>query len=254
MKLHSVKFLLAGLVCAFAADPLGAQPVWSTSVQTGFADTFQLTLGGTFGAGPGWQNKVTTGVANAFRNGDSVFVYGWDTFDAPTHRNDWQAGLGYRAPVLKRRNFYLSLGSGLQHWRFPGVKTGTNDWLIPGNLVLQTSIRKLPLTVTSDSWSLFSSPLQTGSLVHTQSWLQHRILKRDSLQIAFKHGPAHTYSWKFYGTDGNRVIRYQSMVVITRGATSFEAGYRKQWGLQHGICNNRYWQFSVTRTLFAKRL
>lgn len=221
---------------------------WVTSLQTGFADTFQLTLGGMFGDGPAWQNKVTTGLTSVFRTGDSLYLYGSDTMDTPTQSNDWQAGIGYKAPVWRKRNHFLALGSGLQHWRFPSVKTGTNDWLIPGNLVYQTKVKALPVTVQSDSWTLLKSPLATGSLLHTQVWMSHTLLKRDQMQIVFKHGPAHTYSWNFYGTQGNRVFRYQTMVAISFKDTVIEGGYRKQVGLQDGIQNNNFWQFGVTRT------
>jgi len=221
---------------------------WVTSFQSGFADTFQLTLGGMFGAGPAWQNKFTTGLTNVLRTGDSVFIYGSDTMDSPTQSNDWQAGMGYKVPVWRKRNHFLSLGSGVQHWRFPSVKTGTNDWLIPGNLLYQTKVKAVPVAVQSDSWTLLKSPLAKGSLLHTQVWMSHPILKRDQVQIVFKHGPAHTYSWNFYGTQGNRVFRYQTMVAISFKDTVIEGGYRKQAGLQDGIQNNNYWQFAVTKT------
>ncbi|HEY3439763.1 MAG TPA: hypothetical protein VGK29_03390 [Paludibaculum sp.] len=221
---------------------------WVTSFQSGFADTFQLTLGGMFGVGPAWQNKFTTGLTNVLQTGDSVYIYGSDTMDSPTQSNDWQAGMGYKAPVWRKRNHFLSLGSGVQHWRFPSVKTGTNDWLIPGNLLYQTKVKAVPVAVQSDSWTLLKSPLAKGSLLHTQVWMSHPILKRDQVQVVFKHGPAHTYSWNFYGTQGNRVFRYQTMVAISFKDTVIEGGYRKQVGLQDGIQNNNYWQFAVTKT------
>jgi hypothetical protein len=237
--------------------PLRAQKTlhraWTASLQSGAADTFQLTLGGMFGQGPAWQNKLTTSLSNAFRAGDSISFYGWDTLDHPTGSNNWQAGIGYKAWMFERPNQRLSLGSGLQHWRFPSVKTGTNDWLIPGNLVYQRRLFRLPFTVTGDSWSLLRSPLPTGSLVHTQAWLQHTVLKHDDIQVSFRHGPAHTYSWNFYGTHGNRVFRYQTMLSITHKNLSIEGGYRKQKGLQRGIPNNQYWQFALTRTVTLSR-
>jgi hypothetical protein len=250
-------FMLLSAAGAFVSTPVAAQEaariLWTTSVQTGFSDTFQLTLGVTFGDGPAWQNRVTTGLSNAFRTGDSIFIYGWNTLDTPSHSNNWQAGLGYKMRVLKKRNHSLNVGSGLQHWYFPTVKTGTNDWLIPGSLVYETKIRHVPLTVTNDSWTLLASPLPTGSLLHVQAWLQHNVFKRERVQVAFKHGPAYTYSWNFYGVNGNRVLRYQTMLAIAREGTSIEGGYRKQWGLQPGIPNNTYWQFALTRAFTLGR-
>ncbi len=221
---------------------------WVTSVQTGMAETFQLTLGGTFGDGPAWQSKVTTGLTNAFRAGDTLFIYGWDTFDTPSHSNDYQAGLGYKLPVWRKGVHALALGSGVQYWRFPSVKTGTNDWLIPGNLVFNTKAGKVPVVVTSDSWTLLKSPLPTGSLLHTQGWMEHPLFKRDWVKVTFRHGPAHTYSWNFYGTNGNRVFRYQTMVALSFKEFTLDGGYRKQWGLQPGIRDNTYWQFSLTKS------
>jgi hypothetical protein len=217
------------------------------------ADTFQLTLGGTFGNGPAFQNRLASGLTNAFRSGDSLLVYAWDTFDTRNRSNNWQAGLGYRAPVWKKGRHFLALGSGVQRWLFPSVKSGSNDWLIPGNLVYQVRVAKGTWVTTSDSWTLLKSTLPLGSLLHTQSWLQYTLLKRDPVQISFRHGPAHTYSWNFYGTQGNRVFRYQTMMVLAFNHFSVEGGYRKQWGLQKGICDNNYWQFAVTRS-FSRRL
>jgi len=207
-----------------------------------------LTLGGTFGEGPAWQTRVTTGISNAWRTGDTLFVYGWNTFDTPTHSNDHQAGIGYKAPVWRRGTQSLALGTGFQHWRFPSVRTGTNDWLIPGNLVYQARAGKVPVMVTSDSWTLLKSPLPKGSLLHTQGWLEHPLMRRDAVKVVFRHGPAHTYSWDFYGTQGNRVIRYQTMAVVSFKDMTIDGGWRKQWGLRPGIKDNGYWQFSFTKT------
>lgn len=239
-------------VLIFVTLPLGAQHagtvLWTNSFQSGLADTFQMTLGGTFGNGPAWQNRITTGLANAFRSGDTILLYGSDTSDVRDHSHNWQGGIGYRVPVLKKRKHLLSLGAGLQHWRFPSVKTGTNDWLAAGNLLYQAQGSRLGFNATSDSWTLLHSPLPLGSVVHTQTWLQTTLLKREWGRVTFRTGPAHTYSWNFWGTNGNRIIRYQTMLIITLHNTTIEGGYRKQWGLQNGINDNKYWQFAVTRT------
>jgi len=245
--------LLRGLAWfALFAHPLPAEQksetLWSTAVQTGLADTFQLTLGGTFGNGPAWQNRVITGLTNAFRGGDSISVYSWDTFDLRNESHNWQAGIGYKTPVLKTRRHFLSLGSGLQRWFFPSVKTGTNDWLVPGTLLYQAAVSRFSLITTGDSWTLLHSPLPTGSLLHTQMWLQYSLIARERFRLAIRHGPAHTYSWNFYGTNGNRVFRYQTMLAVVFGNNTIEGGWRKQWGLQPGIPNNGYWQFALTRT------
>ena len=249
-------YLFAFFLCLFAVEAASAQsdPApkpdvhWVTSLQSGFADTFQLTLGGMFGEGPAWQTRVQTGLSSLWRAGDSAYVYGWNSFDTPGRVNSWQAGVGYKAPVWKRGRQTLTLGSGLQHWRFPTVKSGANDWLIPGNLQYQSRIFSLPVIITSDSWTLLKSPLPTGSLLHTQGWLQHKVFRNDKVSVNFRHGPAQTYSWNFYGTNGNRILRYQTLLVINWRSYTVDGGYRKQWGQQTGIQDNNYWQFSLTRT------
>jgi len=222
--------------------------IWTASVSSGMAETFQLTLGGMFGEGPAWQNKVQINLNNAIRKGDVVSVYGWNTFDTPSHSNDWDAGIWYRAPLWSKRGQLLQGGASLQKWRFPSVKTGTNDWLAGGNLTYSTKVFGVPLVAMSDSRTLLYSPLPKGTLLHSQGYAQHTLHKSDEVQLLLRHGPQHTYSWNFYGTNGNRVIRYGAMVVIAWKDTMIEAGYRKQFGLQRGIPDNRFWQFMLTRS------
>ncbi len=221
---------------------------WVTTVQTAFHDTFQLTLGGAFGDGPAWQNRVSTGLANLFRPGDLLYLHGWNTTDAPSGQNNTIAGLGYRTPVWRRGSQSLALGSGLQYWNFPFVLTGTTDWLIPGSLVYKARAGRLPLTVISDSWTLLASRLPKGSLVYTQAWIDHPLVKADRVRVSFRHGPAHTYSWNFYATHGHRVVRYQTAVAVEWKETQLEAGWRQQWGLQPRIPDNRYWHLSLSRS------
>lgn len=220
---------------------------WVTTLSTGFADCFQLTLGGMFGEGPGWQTKVTTGISNAAVRGDYLYFFGWNTQDTRTNANDWYAGLAYKAPVWSHRSQSLVLGTGIYKLRFPSVKTGVNDWMIPINLQYQTKI-KLPVIVTSDAWTLPTSTLQRGTLLHTQAWLVHPIVKRDSVQVQFRHGPAHTHAWDFWGTHGERIWRYQTLLVISWKNNTVEGGFRRQFGQQPGILDNNYWQFSYTRS------
>lgn len=221
---------------------------WTASVSTGFADTFQLTLGGMFGEGPAWQNKVQVNLNNAFFKGDAVSIYGWNTHDTPSHSNDWDAGIWYRMPLWSKRSQLLQGGASLQKWRFPSVKTGSNDWLVGGNLTYSTKLFGLPVVALSDSRTLLYSPLPQGTLLHSQSYVQHTLHKSDDLQLFLRHGPQHTWSWNFYGTNGNRVVRYGATVVLAWKGTALEAGYRKQFGMQPGIRDNRYWHFMLTRS------
>ena len=221
---------------------------WTTTVQTGLADTFQLTLGGTFGQGPAWQSRIETGVKNVWTEGDSVYAYGTESLDRDSVRSDWQAGVGYRRPLWHRGRQRLMGSAGLQHWKFANVLTGANDWLTYENLTFHGAAGPVGFLATSDSWSLLKSPLPGGSLVHTQFWFEHVLLKREGLGLVFRHGPSHTYSWDFYGTRGNRVIRYQTMLGVRLRGVLIEGGYRQQFGLQPRIPDNSFWQFSIART------
>ncbi len=42
-------------------------------------------------------------------------------------------------------------------------------------------------------------------------------------------------------------MRYGRSMVALWGATTLEAGYRQQFGLQDKIPYNRYWSFAITR-------
>jgi hypothetical protein len=91
------------------------------------------------------------------------------------------------------------------------------------------------------------STLPTGSALYSQVYTQHVLLERRGFQLALREGPANSYSWGLYGIEGNRVVRYGGSLIATWKGTRFEAGYRKQFGLQDGIPNNGYWSFLLTR-------
>lgn len=241
-------------ISAQAADQSASRlPLrWAATLQTGLADQFQLTLGGLFGVGPAWQSRLEAGASNVWKRGDSLYVFGVESLDLPSARSDWQVGLEYRGALWSAPRQQLTGTAGFQHWKFSNVKTGANDWLIHENLTYRNSTRRVGLLVTTDAWNLLASPLPKGSLLHTQVWLEHSLMKRDNLTVAFRHGPAHTYSWDFYNTHGNRVIRYQTMLAFGLRQTRFEVGWRKQFGLQPRIPDNHFWQFSMTRTLFQR--
>jgi hypothetical protein len=239
---------LAGQTISWDKAPSTRLPrKWTASLQTGLTETFQLTLGGVFGDGPAWQNKVSISYQNVFTNHDSITLHGWMTHDTPSHGNDWLAGINYRALVWRRRGQTLHLTGGVQKWRFPSVLKGANDWLVAGTALYQTKLGKFPVAVNSDAWTILYSPLPGGSLVHTQAYNVQPLAQGDNWSLSLKHGPQHTYSWNFYSTHGHRVVRYAAGLVARRGPHSFEAGYRKQWGLQARIPNNNYWSFCYTR-------
>lgn len=221
---------------------------WTATLQTGLAERFQLTLGGLFGGGPAWQSRIEVGAASVWTRGDSISFYGSESLDQVTTRSDWHSGITYRRPIWRGRNQALSGGGGFQHWHFGNVKSGTRDWVTYENLTYRAKVKATGFTVTSDSWSLLSSPLPRGSLLHTQAWAEHTLVDREPLLVTVRHGPAHTYSWGFYDTHRHRVVRYQAVAAVAYRGTQFEVGIRKQLGLQPCVPDNFYWHFSLSRT------
>jgi hypothetical protein len=224
-------------------------PTWTVSLTGGATSTFQLILGGMYGAGPDFQNKLTASVNNVFRNGDSVSMFGWSTTDLPASAHNWQAGLLYKTRLLHRKHHALTLTGGAQRWVLPIISIGAKDWLLTGNLTYGTAVKRVPVFVSVDSWSLLKSTLPTGSGIYTQIYTQHVLLHREGFQLALRQGPAHTYAWGIYGTQGNRIVRYGGSLVVTWKGATLEAGYRQQFALQDRIPNNRYWSFLLTRQI-----
>jgi len=223
------------------------EPAWSVTMTGGFTNTFQLILGGTFGTGPDFQNKLTAGVNNAFLKGDSVSTFGWSTTDVPSATPNWQAGLVYKLPLLRRNNHSLSVTGSGQRWILPLVGRGTKDWFVMGNMTYGTSVGRIPVFVSADSYSLVKSNLPKGSAVYSQIYTQQPLLNRHGLHLALREGPAYTYSWGLYGASGNRVVRYGAALISSWKGAALEAGYRQQFGLQDKIPNNRYWSILLTR-------
>jgi hypothetical protein len=243
------RLLLAALL---PLTSLAADHTWTVTAQGGYSNTFQMTLGGCFGQGPYLQDRLTAGLGNVFRSGDALTVFGWSGTDLPKRRVNWQTGIGYRSRILAKSGHSLLLTGGFQRWNLPGVKTGTRDWLVAGTLNYSGKIRRLPVLVQQDSWSLLASSLPTGSLVYTQIQTQSTLVKRDRLELLVRHGVHHTYSWNFYGANGNRVVRYGATLILNWKNTTFEGGCRQQFGLQDGIPYNRYWSFQVSRSISGR--
>src|SRR5579871_6274016 len=107
---------------------------FTLSVTTGLASTFQMPLGGSFGSGPAFMDTMTASLNNAFRTGDAVSVFGWNSTDLPSSIPDWQGGLRYQTPLLRRGRHSLDLNYGIQRWCLPNVATGAKDWLTAGGL------------------------------------------------------------------------------------------------------------------------
>ena len=228
----------------------GLSRSFTVDLTAGITSTFQMPLGGSFGAGPDVLDTMTATLHNAFREGDSLSVFGWNSTDLPASTPDWQGGLLYDSRLFHRGRHTLSAGGGVQRWVLPNVGSGAKDWLVSGNLLYGTSVKKVPVFVSENSWTLLKSTLPTGSAIYTQVYTQHNLMRRHGLQLLLRQGPAHSYSWGFYGLQGNCVFHYGgSLVAIWKGNT-FDAGYRQQFGLQDAVPNAHYWAFSVTRQLF----
>jgi hypothetical protein len=222
-------------------------PTWTMSLTGGYTNTFQMILGGTFGKGHDIQDRFSAGINNAFLKGDTLSAIGWNTTDFPSEIPSWQAGLMYKAPLLHRKNHTLYLTGSGQRWILPTVKTGAMDWIVIGNLTYGTSVKRLPVFFSGDSYSTLRSTLPLGSAVYWQIYTQQPLITHHGLRLSFREGPAYTYSWELYGANGNRVARYGGTLISTWKGTTVESGYRKQWGLQHGIVNNGYWSVLVTK-------
>ncbi|HUA82404.1 MAG TPA: hypothetical protein VMB85_00995 [Bryobacteraceae bacterium] len=223
---------------------------FTVNLNAGMASTFQMPLGGSFGAGPDVTETLTASLNHAFLNGDSLSVFGWDSVDLPSPRPDWQSGLSYAAPLLRRGRQSLTLEVGVQRWLLPNVVTGAKDWLFSGNLTYGTKVKNIPLYISESSWSLVKSTLPTGSAIYTQVYTQHRLLKRRDFELLLRQGPAHSYSWGFYGLQGNCVLHYAGSVAAVWKGNTLSAEYRQQFGLQDKVPNAHYWEFSWSRQLF----
>jgi hypothetical protein len=224
-------------------------PTWTFSLSGSLTNTFQLILGDRFGKGPDFQDQLTVGVNDIFARGDSLSVFGWSTADLPSASPNWQSGLLYKLPLLRRKNHLLVLSGGGQRWVLPMVGSGAKDWMVTGNLTYETALKRVPIFFSEDSYTLLKSTLPTGSATYSHVYTQHALFKYHGFRLALRQGPAYSYSWGFYGINGSRVLRYGGSLVANWRGNGIEAGYSKQFGLQDGVSNNGYWSFSVMRQI-----
>lgn len=247
--LPAAPLLMAKAPSSTAARAAAPQPRrWTVTLQTGVAETFQLTLGGVFGEGPAWQNRVTLGTGNLFLTGNSLAVSGWDTHDMSSGHDDWTGSVSYKVRAYRHGNHSLHLGGGLERWKFPSVLTGASDWIAAYNAAYATRLGTAPFQLQSTVYNTLSSTLKEGTLIHSQAWFEHPVFNREPMKLVFRHGPQHTYSWNFYGTNGHRILRYAGALQLTAKQTQLEAGVRPQYGLQRRIPDNRFWYVMLSRT------
>lgn len=242
----SLAILAAGPAAHAQMSGQGERWKPSVTLQTGFASTFQLTLGGTFGKGPAWQNRAVVEVANVARAGDAVTMHGWMTVDTPSHRRDWIAGAGYRAPARRLGPGTLVVTTGWQRWLFPSVLTGARDHLLSANAVYRTRW-KAPIAVTADNWVLLKSPLRKGNLTHIQANMAHGLWEGFGLRLVLRHGPSTTYSWKFYDRPGWRVLRYGGGLALEGHGYTLEGALRQQAAIAPRNPDNTYWTVLLSR-------
>jgi hypothetical protein len=235
-------------IMALAEEP-GAPLSFTLGFTAGFTSTFQMPLGGSFGAGPDIMETMSASVNNLARDGDTLSLFGWNSTDLPSKTPDWQGGLSYGTRLLRRGRNSLTINYGVQRWLLPNVATGAKDWLTAGNVTYATRVKKVPVFVTENVWTLVKSTLPTGSAIYTQVYTEHSLMNRPNFHLLLRQGPAHSYSWGFYGLQGNCVFHYGGSLVAVWKGNAFSAGYRQQFGLQDKVPNAHYWDLSVTREL-----
>lgn len=234
-----------------AASATAAQPAprkWRLTLQSGLAETFQLTLGGVFGRGPAWQNKLALAASNVLLTGDSVMFSGWTTCDTPSRRGDWIAAASYRVRAFRRGSQSVHFEGSLERWQLSSVLTGARDWIGGFNGSYATRLSGTGFQLKSTVYNTLTSTLRQGTLIHSQAWFEHRLFNREPVTLTLRHGPQHTYSWNFYGTNGHRVLRYAAAILLTARDNQFEIGYRPQYGLQQRIPDNRFWYMQMSHT------
>jgi hypothetical protein len=220
----------------------------AVTLQTGFAPTFQLNLGGTFGEGPAWQNRAIVDFSNVAAKGDAITVNGWMTIDTPSHRRDWIAGIGYRMPAWGVGRGALAVTTGWQRWLFPSVACGVRDHLFVLNGVYRTQW-KVPITVTVDNWLILSSPLKKGNLTLVQANVAHQLFEGHGMRLVLRHGPSTSYSYEFWDRPGWRLFRYGGSLTLEAKGYTLEGALRQQAGIAPNVPNNAYWTVLLSRRL-----
>ncbi|HSW51571.1 MAG TPA: hypothetical protein VLH09_15400 [Bryobacteraceae bacterium] len=220
----------------------------AVTLQSGFARTFQLNLGGAFGKGPGWQTRLVLEFPGVIARGDGLTLNGWMTVDTPGGRRDWIAGVAYRAPARRIGGGTLSLTAGWQRWLFPSVLGGVSDHLV----ALNGSYRipwKAPITFTADQWVNVRSAHKKGSLTLIQATLAHQLVEGHGVKLVLRHGPSSSYSYQFWDRPGWRVFRYAGSLSLESKSYTLEGAVREQAGVAPRVPQFTYWS-----VLFSRRL
>jgi hypothetical protein len=239
-------FHLLGNAALFAAEGTEWKP--SVTLQTGFARTFQLNLGGIFGNGPAWQNRVMVDLPGIIRRGDAIALFGFLTVDTPSLRRDWMTGAGYRLAPFRFGSGSLTLTGGWQRWLLPSVPGGPRDHLASINAVYRARWR-WPVTIIADNWTILQSPLRKGNMTHVQGNVSHLLWEGSGVRLVARHGPSTTYSYRFWDRPGWRFIRYGGCLALESKSYTFEASLRQQAAIAPRIPHNPYWAVLLSRRL-----
>ena len=219
----------------------------SGRVTSGLNQSFQLTLGGLFSEGSNFQNTATIDVKNLLSEDGILRFSGLVHLDTQDASRDWIGTVNYIQPLLSWESGRLLGYAGLHVWQFPSVLNGKTDTVVDSGL---TWVQSGPLSFTLDAnvKTLATGPGRSGvggQIYHVRGFTSHPLVRTGKFSLAIQHGPSYTYSNRFYGVHGHRVVRYEGGAVIQYGQWGVDSVFRPQVALQRGIPENRFWGFNV---------
>lgn len=222
----------------------------SGKLSSGFNESFQLTLGGLFSQGANFQNCATIDVKNLITQNGILRFSGTVHTDTADASRDWIGTVNYVQPLLSGERDKLVGTVGLHVWNFPSVLNGRTDTVVDSGLAW---IHSGPLSFTLDAnvKTLATGPGRKGvggQIYYFRGVTSHPLVRKPKFSLALLHGPSYTYSNRFYGVDGHRVVRYEGGAILQYGQWGMDVVYRPQIALQRGIPENRFWGFNVFYT------
>lgn len=226
----------------------GGKPVSvSGKLTTGINEAFQLTLGGLFSDGVNFQNTATVDVKNLLADGGTLRFTGILHLDTGGAGRDWIGAVNYIHPLATWESGKLVGTVGLHVWQFPSVLNGKTDTVVDSGL---TWVQSGPISFTADAnvKTLTTGPGRIGvggQIYYFRGTTSHPLIRKPKLSLALVHGPSYTYSNRFYGVNGHRVVRYEAGAVLQYGNWGIDAMYRPQLALQRGIPENRFWGINL---------
>ncbi|MCW5966623.1 MAG: hypothetical protein KIT83_21475 [Bryobacterales bacterium] len=222
----------------------------SGRISSGFNEAFQLTLGGLFSQGSNFQNCATVDVKNLFTQNGTLRFSGILHLDTKDASRDWIGTVNYLQPLLSGERNKLVGTVGLHVWQFPSVLNGKTDTVVDSGLAW-THSGPLSFTLDANVKTLATGPNRKGvggQIYYFRGVTSHPLVRKPKLSLALQHGPSYTYSNRFYGVNGHRVIRYEAGAVVQYGSWGMDVIFRPQVALQRGIPENRFWGFNVFYT------